>query len=148
MRKSYSLHCSPHSLLVREGMLPGQHLPSLQQLLPQQRQRQTPGFLGLVKQSLLAPSREMSCHWECVPHQGRRGSESAGSMPPNGRGCRSTACCSLGGSGSHKHACSHHLTLQQRLHGSFWSHRGKQAKEEPDWLLEFLSSEIPKLCCQ
>lgn len=62
MRKSQPLHCSPHPLLAREGALPGQHPPSLQQLLPRQRQSQAPRFSGLGKRSLSAPPWEASCH--------------------------------------------------------------------------------------
>lgn len=90
---------------------------------------QTPGFFGLGGQSLLAPPEETSCHQECVPHQGRRDSECAGSMPPND-GLLLRCLPQPPRLSSHQHACSHPV-IKGRAAWRSWSRREKRAREEP-----------------
>lgn len=124
-------------------MLPWQHPPSLRQQLLQQATRH-PGSVAWEGRAT-GSSRGDELSLGIFPHQGRRDSECAGSMPPNDRGCCSAACRSLRGS-AHTSMHAPTLSLKKGCKALLELQR-KTSQGGTDWLLEFLFIEIPTLCC-
>lgn len=116
----------PHSLLVREGTLPGQHPPSLRQLLPRQRQPQTSGVLQPGSAEPVGSSTGDKLSPGVCPSWwgGWSDSERAGSTAPGDGAALLVGAASEAQAPTSTHA-PHHLSLKGGGHGAPWSCREK-----------------------